>query len=401
MLYPGSRFRMADDLLDRYIQQLFEAHRSPEVAISWQGGEPMLMGLEFFRRSITCAQKYRKPGVKVEYTIQTNGTLIDDAWAEFFKEQGFLVGISIDGPEAMHDAFRKGKGGQPTFGKVMRGLSLLRKYGVEFNTLTCVHKANADHPVEVYRFLRDECGSRFIQLIPIVERVKDSAVYPLELVVSARKPGDAVDNSWLSWRDRPLYTQEGGYVTDRSVRPAQYGTFLIAMFEEWVRRDVGTVYVQMFDTALANWLNTHSGMCVHSERCGSALALEHNGDLYSCDHFVEPKHKLGNIFKAKMIELVMSPQQRKFGNDKYDMLPDYCRDCDVRFACHGGCPKDRFIAAPDGQPGLNYLCEGYKAFFSHVAAPMHAMATLLRRNRAPSEIMHSYRVRHDWTMPTS
>jgi anaerobic sulfatase-maturating enzyme len=289
MLYPGSRFRMADELLEEYIRQLLAAHHVPEVNVAWQGGEPTLMGLDFFRRSIEYVEQHRRPGVRVLYTIQTNGTLIDDEWAAFFKQHDFLVGISIDGPQAMHDAYRVDKGGQPTFAKVMAGLRCLQAHGVEYNTLTTLHHANADHPVAVYRFLRDECQSRFLQFIPIIERVPATA---LELVGPddhGAEPGEASAAPWSSWRDRPLYKQEGDLVTDRSLRPAQYGGFLIGVFEEWVRRDVGSVYVQMFDVALANWAGEPPGLCIHSKTCGLALALEHNGDLYACDHFVEPQ----------------------------------------------------------------------------------------------------------------
>ncbi len=393
MLYPGSRFRMADELLEAYIRQLIEAHTAPVVQVAWQGGEPTLMGLPFFERSIELVEKYRRPGMQVEYTIQTNGTLIDDDWAAFFKRHDFLVGISIDGPQAMHDAYRVDKGGQPTFDKVMRGLHCLQAHGVEYNTLTTLHRANADHPVEVYRFLRDECRSRFIQFIPIIERVPASALNQVEGEVQIVAPGQVSAAPWSSWRDRPLYTQEGEWVTDRSLRPEQYGDFLIGVFEEWVRRDVGSVYVQMFDVALANWVGEPSGLCVHSKTCGLALAIEHNGDLYSCDHFVEPAYKLGNILETPMIELVASPQQQKFGNDKFDALPQYCRKCDVRFVCHGGCPKDRFLTTPDGEPGLNYLCAGFKRFFHHVDEPMRIMAGLLRQQRAPAEIMRHYQER--------
>ncbi len=377
MLYPGSRFRMADDLLETYLRQLIEAHaRVPEVTIAWQGGEPTLMGIDFFRRSVELADGFLRPGQRAVHTIQTNAVLLDAEWASFFREHGFLVGVSIDGPRALHDAYRVDKGGKGTFDSVMRGIEALRAGGVEFNTLTTLHAANADRPVEVYRFLRDECGSRFHQYIPIIERVE----------------ADAGDEAapWSSWRDRPLYVQAGEDVTDRSVTAEQYGRFLIEVFEEWVRRDVGTVYVQMFDVALASWVGAPPSLCVHSETCGAALALEHTGDLYSCDHFVEPKHKLGNITMTHMLELVGSEQQQKFGRDKRDTLPQYCLDCNVRFACHGGCPKDRFIRTPDGEEGLNYLCAGYKAFFHHVDGPMRFMADELRRGGAPSRIMSAY-----------
>jgi uncharacterized protein len=377
MLYPGSRFRMADELLETYIRQLIESHaRVPEVTIAWQGGEPTLMGVEFFRRSVELAKRYLRTDQRAIFTIQTNGTLVDEEWAEFFKENEVLVGISIDGPQALHDAYRVNKGGKGSFGDVMRGLDFLRAAGVDWNVLTTVHAANGDHGREVYRFLRDECGARYIQFIPIVERTMEA--------------GENGSAPRTSWRDRPLYLQDGAYVTDRTVTAEQYGRFLIDVFEEWVRRDVGEVYVQMFDVALANWVGEPPGLCVHSETCGLALALEHTGDVYSCDHFVEPRYRLGNITETHMLELVSSPQQVQFGLDKRETLPQYCLDCDVRFACHGGCPKDRFIDTPAGDPGLNYLCAGFKTFFHHVDRPMRIMGGLLRHDRAPSEIRGLY-----------
>ncbi len=362
-LYPGSRFRMADDIQESYIRQQLESQSGPEVTIAWQGGEPTLMGLDFFQRSIELEKKYQKPVTAIQNTIQTNGVLLDEEWCEFFRANNFLVGLSLDGPRAMHDAYRVDKGGQPTFDKVMRAARLMQKNHVEFNILTTVHAANGDHPLEVYRFLRDQVRTRFIQLIPIVERVNDRG---------------------------EVGNQEGNRVTDRSVKPEQWGRFLISIFDEWVRRDVGGVFVQMFDAALASWVGAPPAMCIFSETCGKAVALEHNGDLYSCDHFVEPKYLLGNIQREPMAQLVGSEQQVKFGNDKRDLLPRYCRECEVRFACHGECPKNRFIHTSDGEPGLNYLCAGYKAFFNHINAPMKIMADLLRHNRAPAEIMNWY-----------
>ena len=377
MLYPGSRFRMADELLEAYVRQLIEAHSEvPEVTIAWQGGEPTLMGIDFFRRSLELADRHLKLGQRAVYTIQTNGTLLDEEWAAFFADNDFLVGISIDGPRDLHDAYRVNKGGKGSFDQVMRGLDHLRAAGVEWNALTTIHAANAAHGREVYRFLRDDCGASFVQFIPIIERVAEASA------------DGAVP--WNSWRDRPLYVQQGDCVTGRSVTAEQYGRFLIDVFEEWVRRDVGEVYVQMFDVALANWVGEPPGLCIHSETCGLALALEHTGDLYSCDHFVEPSYRLGNIRQTHMLELVSSPMQRQFGLDKRDTLPRYCLECDVRFACHGGCPKDRFIETPDGEPGLNYLCAGYKAFFHHVDRPMHLMAERLHRGGAPAEIVALY-----------
>ncbi len=379
MLYPGSRFRMADDLLETYLRQLIKAHPGvPEVVVAWQGGEPTMMGLDFFRRSVELAQRHLRPGQRIAYTIQTNGTLLDDDWAAFFKEHGFLVGLSIDGPAGIHDTYRVDKGGKGSFGRVMRGLAALQRHGVEWNVLTTVHAANQDRGREVYRFLRDECGARFMQFIPIVERATEQT-----LTAANVGWGERV-------RDRPLYVQEGNLVTGRSVAPDGYGRFLIDVFEDWVRRDIGEVYVQMFDVALANWYRQPAGLCVHSETCGLALALEHTGDLYSCDHFVEPLHRLGNIRDTPMIDLITSPQQTAFGLAKRDTLPKFCRECDVRFACHGGCPKDRFTTTPDGEPGLHYLCPSYKAFFGHIRPAMDAMCELLRAGRAPSELVGRY-----------
>ncbi|HXX79102.1 MAG TPA: anaerobic sulfatase maturase [Ktedonobacteraceae bacterium] len=351
---------MSDDLLETYIRQVIESQRVPEVTIAWQGGEPTLMDLDFFKRSIEYVKKYARPGITVQHTMQTNGILLNDAWCDFFHEHNFLIGLSLDGPQKMHDTYRVDKGGSPTFLKVMRAARLLQTHHVEFNILTTVNAANADHPLEVYRFLRDEVGTNFMQFIPIVERINENG---------------------------EIGFQEGNQVSERSVTAEQWGRFLISIFDEWVRHDVGTIFVQMFDAALASWYGEPPGLCIFSETCGNALALEHNGDLYSCDHFVEPKYLLGNIKQKHMIELVASDQQRQFGRQKRDSLPRYCRECEVRFACHGECPKNRFIETPDGEPGLNYLCAGYKAFFLHVDKPMRIMSELLRRDRAPAEVM--------------
>jgi uncharacterized protein len=376
MLYPGSRFRMADDMLETYIRQLLEAQQVPEVTIAWQGGEPTLMGLDFFKHSIELVEKYKKPGQTVLHTIQTNGTKIDDALAAFFKQNNFLVGLSVDGPQSLHDAYRVDKGGSGTFEQVMRGWGYLQKHGVDVNILCTVHAANADHPLDIYHFFRDELGAQYMQFIPIIERATVETL-PLANQGWSERPGG----------DRPLYTQIGELVTERSVRPEQYGCFLIAIFDEWVKRDVGKVFVQSFDAALANWVGQPS-LCIFQPTCGSALALEHNGDLYSCDHFVEPAFLLGNIQETHLIELVASDQQRKFGQDKFDTLPQYCRQCEVLFACYGECPRNRFIHTPDGEPGLNYLCAGYKLFFNHIDHPMRLMAELLRRGRYADEVMN-------------
>ncbi len=349
-LYPGGTFRMADDLLEEFLRQYIGAQQVPAVTVAWQGGEPTLMDLDFYRRSVELAEGFAKPGMQVGYTMQTNGTLLDDEWCAFFKQHNFLVGISIDGPQALHDAYRVDRKGRGTFDRVMQGLSLLQEHGVEYNILCTVHAANGDYPLDVYRFFRDEGGAKFVQFIPIVER-------------------------------------EGEGATARSVAPAQWGRFLCTVFDDWVRHDVGEMFVQHFDSALAAWVGHPPGLCTFAPTCGAAVALEHNGDLYSCDHFVDPDHFLGNITKTPLADLVGSAKQRQFGQDKRDGLPRVCRECPVRFACHGGCPKNRFAQTPDGEAGLNYLCEGYRMFFSHIDGPMRMMADLLRQGRYADEIM--------------
>lgn len=355
-LYPGSKFRMPDEVMESYIRQTIEAHTTPEVTIAWQGGEPTLMGLDFFRRTVAVAEKYRKPGTTIQHTMQTNGVMLNDAWCEFLHEHNFLVGISIDGPREMHDAYRRDKGGGPTFDKVMRGLQLLQKHHVEFNILCTVHAANSRHPLEVYRFFRDELDARFLQFIPIVVR-------------------------------------EGESVSAQSVQPEQYGQFLIAIFDEWVHRDVGQVFVQVFDGTLVSWLQGSSSLCIFRPTCGEGVALEHNGDLYACDHFVEPEYLLGNILEKPLAEMVNSEQQRRFGQDKKDTLPQYCRDCKYLFACYGECPRSRFLKTPAGEDGLNYLCAGLKAYFAHVDPYMRTLANLLRQGRPPADIMAMLSVR--------
>ncbi len=356
-LYPGDRFRMSDELLETYLRQFMAANPDGEITVAWQGGEPTLMGVDFFRRAVALAEQHRRPGQQVLHTIQTNGTLLTDEWCELLAEHRFLVGISIDGPPDLHDRYRVDKRGEPTSAKVLAGLARLRDHDVDVNVLCTVNAANQDHPLEVYRYFRDDLDLQHIQLIPIVERDNDTGF------------------------------QEGDTVTDRSVDPEAWGRFLCAVFDEWVVRDVGTVFIQMFDAALASWLDLPATICIFRETCGDALALEHNGDLYSCDHFVEPAHLLGNIGRTPMVELVSSPQQVAFGRAKADTLPAYCRSCEVRFACNGECPKNRFTRTPDGEAGLNYLCAGYKAFFTHIDGPMRLMADRLRQGGFADEVM--------------
>lgn len=375
-LYPDSNFRMSDSVLELYIKQFIEAQNSPEINIAWQGGEPTIIGLDFYKHSIELVKKYQRPGQQILHTIQTNGTRLNDAWCEFFAENKFLVGLSVDGPQVMHDTYRVYKSGKGSFDSVMHGYKLLSKHKVDVNMLCTVHAVNAEHPLEIYHFFRDELQASFIQFIPIIERISVHEI-PLANIGWSKKPGLI---------SRPLYTQQGNLTTERSVTADQYGKFLIAIFDEWVKKDVGKIFVQMFDVALASWMGMHS-LCVFSPTCGKALALEHNGDLYSCDHYVEPNYLLGNIQEKHMADLVNSPQQLQFGQDKYASLPKYCHACEVKFACYGGCPKDRFINTPEGEPGLNYLCAGYKMFFKHITPAMQIMSKLLRAGHAPAEIM--------------
>ena len=359
-LYLGSAFRMTDEILEAFTRDYIRAQSVPEVVFSWQGGEPLLMGLDFFRRAVEFQAENSRPGVRISNTIQTNGTLLDDDWCRFFRGHEFLVGLSLDGPARLHDAYRVNKGGKPSHASVMAGLDLLRKHQVEYNVLATVHAANAPHPLDVYRFFRDEVGTSFIQFIPIVQRDNDTGY------------------------------QEGTGVTDRSVTGNAYGRFLNTIFDEWVCRDVGRVFVQLFDVTLAGWVGHAPGLCLFDETCGRALALEHNGDLFACDHYVEPGYRLGNTRNATLPVLVGSEAQRAFGAAKKDTLPGFCLDCDVRFLCNGGCPKNRILMTPSGEKGLNYLCDGYMAFFHHTGPAMRFMADALRSQRPPMEIMKEF-----------
>jgi uncharacterized protein len=307
----------------------------------WQGGEPTLAGLDFYRRAVALQRRYRRPRQLVSNSLQTNGVLLDDAWCAFLRSENFLVGVSLDGPEDRHDLYRRDKAGHGTFGKVMRAVALLARHGVEFNILAAVNAANEAWPLEVYRFLRDEAAARFLQFIPVVERTE---------------------------------TDE---VSSRSVTPIAWGRFLTAIFDEWLRRDVGRVSVQIFEAALAARVGAPSPVCAFAPTCGRALVLEHGGDVFMCDHFVDARHRLGNLLETPLADLAASADLARFGLDKRDGLPTRCQACDVRFACQGECPKNRFATTPEGGAGLNYLCEGYRAFFRHVDGPMRRLAALL------------------------
>jgi uncharacterized protein len=366
-LYPKSTLRMPEEVLDAYIRQHLASQPEGVVDIAWQGGEPTLMGLDFFQRSVELVDKYQKPGQQVAYSLQTNGTLIDDAWCSFLKQHNFLVGLSLDGTAEMHDAYRLNLAETGSFDKVRRGWELLQQHGVDTNILCAVHAANAGHALGTYRFFRDTLKAHFIQFIPIVERQGDKA--------SLGKEAAGPENSPVS---------------PRSVKAEQYGQFLSIIFDEWVRRDVGTLFIQNFEAALASWCHLPASVCVFQEICGRSLVLEHNGDLYSCDHFVAPDHRLGNILDKPLSELARSSQQCRFGLDKRQRLPAYCRTCEVLFACHGECPRNRFAQTPAGEDGLNYLCPSYKLFFRHVERPMCRMAELLRKGRPASDVMQGH-----------
>lgn len=364
----NENFKMSDAVLETYIKDYISSQNTAEVTFAWQGGEPTLLGLPYFLK-ITELQKKYAAGKTISNAIQTNGTRLNNAWCEFFSKNGFLVGISIDGPAPLHDVYRVDKKQQPTFDLVMRGLSFLKKHGTEFNTLTVVHDANSRQPLEVYRFLK-EIGSKFMQFIPLVERIADPAQGGNLALAEPAENGNA-----------------HCLLTPWSVKAHHYGDFLCSIFDEWVRKDVGQYYVQLFDVTLSTWIGAGAPLCYFAETCGAALALEHNGDVYSCDHYVYPKYRLGNLMEHPLLEMVNSDQQRNFGNAKSTSLPRYCLKCEVRFACNGECPKHRFLQTPDGEFGLNYLCAGYRQFFNYVAPFMQTMGELLHRKQAPARIM--------------
>jgi uncharacterized protein len=366
-LYPTvEKWAMRDEVLENFIRQYIGAHETPEVNFAWQGGEPTLLGVDYFRR-VTELQDQYADGKRINNAIQTNGVLLNDEWGEFLRENRFLVGISIDGPRELHDVYRVDKGDQPTFDRVMRGVEMLKRHNVDFNTLTTLHRANAGFPLEVYRFLK-EIGSGYMQFIPIAERIAHQVTAEGLRLISPEFMGAAQVAPW-------------------SVEPLQFGKFLCEVFDEWVRQDVGRYFVQLFDVSLEMWAGMEASLCVFRRTCGAALAMEHGGDLYSCDHFVYPQNRLGNIMEASLRTMVESEQQRDFGEAKEATLPKYCRECDVRFACNGECPKHRFINTPDGEPGLNYLCAGYKMFFRHIDPYMRFMAAELAARRPPANVM--------------
>jgi uncharacterized protein len=364
---PGGG-HMDDKLLDRFVQDYIQSVTADEVVFSWQGGEPTLLGLEFFEKVVALQKKHAKPGQRIENDLQTNGTLLDEDWARFLKQHGFLVGLSIDGPREIHDYYRITKRGEPTFDTVYAAAKMLQRFGVRFNTLTCVHRYNASRPLDVYRFLRREVGSTYLQFIPIVETRDFEATAPhtwdtqrLPIVGSEQASPDDPESIVTPW----------------SVDALEYGYFLSKVWDEWLARDVGKVLVNFCETLVAQHMGLPSQICVHSEVCGKGVALEHNGEVYSCDHYVYPEYSMGNIRQRSLGDMVFSPQQVKFGYAKSETLPAYCRECEFLSDCWGECPKNRVLRTPDGEVGLNYLCPGLKRFFSHAVPTAHRMAKKL------------------------
>lgn len=358
-IYGGREPVMSERMLESVVREYIAVNDVPEVTFNWHGGEPLLLGMDFYRKALEFEQKYSN-GKKINNTIQTNGVLIDRTWAEFFREHRFLVGVSIDGPREVHDRYRKDKGGLPTFDRVLRGLELLRACGVEFNTMSTINKASEGKGLEVYRFLK-AAGTRYMQFMPVVEHVRD---------------GRIVDPS-----------EPGAQIAPWSISDIAFGRFLCDIFDEWVRQDVSRVFVGQFDAALACWCGVSPGICVFSETCGGNSIIEHNGDLYPCDHFVYPKYRLGNIEERSIREMMSSYAQVRFGIDKRNTLPSACRKCKWLFACHGECPKHRFNRTERGETGLNALCDGYKLFFSHIAPYMDYMKGLLLQGLSPASVI--------------
>ncbi|WP_425499877.1 anaerobic sulfatase maturase [Cerasicoccus maritimus] len=370
----NERFKMDDKTLEAYVRNYIESQPEHNVTFAWQGGEPTLMGVKFFQKVVKFQKQYAN-GRTIENALQTNGTLLNDEWCQFLHDENFLVGISIDGPEDIHNHYRVDKKKGPSYGQVIRGIELAKKHKVEFNTLTCVHAGNVDKPQEVYKFLRN-IGSGYLQFIPIVERLpdKDSRDIGLQLA----HPPD--------FRSPPI-EKRPPVMADWAVDPHKFGSFLCSIFDRWVTRDVGKTFVQIIDMSLGKWLNIPGGLCVFSETCGKAMAIEHNGDVYACDHYVYPRYKVGNVLNQSLGSIVDSDAMKQFGQDKKTGLPQQCVKCDVRFACHGECPKHRFTWTKDGEFGLNYLCPSYLKFFRHIDPAMQIMAQLYRNRRPPADIM--------------
>lgn len=376
-LHEEETQRMSEDGLRLYLTEFLRAQPDGEVIVGWQGGEPTLRGLDFFRRAVELTDELRRPGQRVRHSLQTNATLIDDAWATFLAENDFLVGVSIDGPAHLHDVHRVNRADRGTHSMVVRGWRTLVDHDVDVNVLCTVNSANADHPLEVYRHFRDDLGARHIQFIPVVERVADGEAELAE----------------HGWRDadgaRVLYRVEGEGVTSRTVRPAQWGAFMTGIFDEWAANDVGEVFVQHIDMLVGNYMGQYS-LCVHAPTCGLALAVEFDNEVYSCDHFVEPGYELGNLAETSFQDMLHSERQQQFGQQKRDGLTAQCRRCPVRWACHGGCPKDRFALSVDGEAGQNYLCRGYTDFFTHATPAVRAIAHGVREGRDAADVMASF-----------
>lgn len=364
-LYPtAQRHLMSDEMLEQFTREYIEAQTMNQVLFTWHGGEPLLRSIDFYRKALSLQQKYAG-GRRIDNVIQTNGTLLTDEWCEFFAQNHWLVGISIDGPQPDHDHYRLTAAGKPSWKKVMQGIKLLKKHGVEWNAMAVVNAYNANHPMEFYRFFKEN-GCQFLQFTPIVERLTRHE--------DGRTLASLADKDEIS-------------LSEASVAPEQWGYFLCAIFDEWVRKDVGKSFVEIFDCTLANWMGISPGICAYSKECGHAGVMEHNGDVYSCDHFVFPEYKLGNIRDHSLIDMLYGEQQQEFSRLKHSSLPRQCKECDMEFACHGECPKNRFMKDKYGDSGLNYLCPGYYHYYQHVAPYMDYMKQELMSQRPPSNIM--------------
>ena len=365
-LYQNShRHLMSDEMLEQFTREYIEAQTMPQVLFTWHGGEPLMRSIDFYKKALALQKKYAH-GKQIDNVIQTNGTLLTDEWCEFFAQNHWLVGISIDGPQEYHDHYRVTPAGKPSWEKVMQGISLLKKHRVEWNAMAVVNAYNAEHPLEFYHFFRDN-GCQYLQFTPIVERLTEHE--------DGRTLASLADD-----REIPL--------ADASVTPAQWGNFLCTIFDDWVRHDVGKMFVEIFDCTLANWMGVLPGICAYSKECGHAGVMEHNGDVYSCDHFVFPEYKLGNIREQSLIDMLYGEKQQAFSRLKHTSLPRQCKECDMEFACHGECPKNRFEKDKYGEPGLNYLCQGYYQYYSHVAPYMDFMKRELLAQRPPANIMN-------------